>query len=155
MADIQKITPYFWLFEKAEEAALFYTSVFGNSRIVSSYKLPEDPAAGSSVVEFELEGQRFMAFDGIPEIPFSEALSLVVNCEDQAEIDYYWEKLTEGGEEIQCGWLKDRFGVSWQVVPHALNDLLQDKNKASKVIYAMFPMKKLDINQLQEVYDSA
>ena len=155
MADLQKITPYFWLFGKAEEAARFYTSVFPSSSIISCYRLPEDPAGGSSVVEFELEGQRFMSFDGIPEIPFTEALSLVVNCENQDEVDYFWEKLTDGGEEIQCGWLKDRFGVSWQVVPVGLTALLQNPTKASGVIHAMLPMKKLDIAKLQEAYDSA
>ena len=155
MADVQKITPYFWLFGKAEEAARFYTSIFNNSRIITCFSLPEDPAGGSSFVEFELEGQRFMAFDGIPEIPFTEALSLVVNCENQDEVDYYWDKLTDGGEEVQCGWLKDRFGVSWQVMPLVLTDFLQDSEKASKVIYAMLPMKKLDIQQLQDAYDSA
>ena len=155
MAEIQKITPYFWLFGKAEEAARFYTSVFRNSRIVDLYQLPEDPAGGSSVVEFELEGQRFMAFDGIPEIPFTEALSLLINCENQEEVDYYWDRLTDGGEEVQCGWLKDRFGVSWQVFPLAVTEFLQDKRKASKVIHAMIPMKKLDIKKLQEAYDAA
>lgn len=155
MADIQKITPHFWLYGQAEEAAEFYTSIFHNSRIISSLKLPEDPAGGSSLVEFELEGQRYIAFDGIPEIPFTEAVSFIVNCETQEEIDYFWDKLTEGGEEVQCGWLKDKFGVSWQVVPAALTSLLDDSEKASKVIHAMLPMKKLDINKLREAYNGS
>ena len=141
MADIQKITPHFWLFSRAEEAAGFYTSVFNNSKIVNSFRLPEDPVGGSALVEFELEGQRFTAFDGIPEIPFTEAISFIVNCENQDEVDYFWDRLTEGGEEVQCGWLKDKFGVSWQIVPIALMNLLDNPAKASKVIHAMLPMK--------------
>ena len=155
MTDIQKIKPHFWLYGRAEEAANFYTSIFKNSKIVSATILPEDPTGGSALVEFEVEGHRFIAFDGIPEIPFTEAISFVVNCETQEEIDYYWEKLTDGGEEVQSGWLKDKFGVSWQIVPANLVDLMQDSSKASRVIYAMLPMKKLDIQQLQDAYDSA
>lgn len=155
MADIQKITPHFWLYGRAEEAANFYTSIFANSKIVSASILPEDPAGGSALVEFELEGQRFIAFDGIPEIPFTEAISFIVNCRTQEEIDYFWEKLTDGGEEVQCGWLKDKFGVSWQVVPSILPNLMQDSKKASKVIHAMLPMKKLEIDKLLEAYETA
>ncbi len=155
MAKIQKITTHFWLYGRAEEAANFYTSVFKNSKIVNAFNLPEDPAGGSAIVEFELEGQRFIAFDGIPEIPFTEAISFVVNCESQSEVDYFWDRLTEEGEEVMCGWLKDKFGVSWQIVPVALFPLLQDPNKAGKVIKSMLTMKKLDIRQLQDAYDSA
>lgn len=155
MADIQKITPHFWLFGRAEEAANFYTSIFKNSKIVSASILPEDPAGGSALVEFDLEGQRFIAFDGIPEIPFTEAISFIVNCETQEEIDHFWEKLTDGGEEVMCGWLKDKFGVSWQIVPANLVDLMQDSSKAQNVIKAMLNMVKIDLRQLQDAYDSA
>ena len=155
MAEIQKITPHFWLYGQAEEAARFYTSVFGNSKIVSLSILPEDPAGGSALVEFELEGQRFIAFDGIPEIPFTEAISFVVNCDTQEEIDYYWDKLTDGGEEVMCGWLKDKFGVSWQIVPAVLPELMRDSSKAENVIKAMLTMVKIDIQQLRDAYDSA
>ncbi len=155
MADFLKITPHFWLYGRAEEAANFYTSIFKNSGIVSASILPEDPAGGSALVEFELEGQRFIAFDGIPEIPFTEAISFIINCETQEEIDYFWEKLTDGGEEVQCGWLKDKFGVSWQIVPANLVDLMQDSTKAQNVIKAMLTMVKIDIRQLQDAYDRA
>ncbi len=155
MASFQKITPHFWLYGQAEEAANFYTSIFKNSKIVSASILPEDPAGGSALVEFELEGQRFIAFDGIPEIPFTEAISFIVNCETQEEIDYFWEKLTDGGEEVQCGWLKDKFGVSWQIVPATLVELMQDSSKAQEVLKTLIPMIKIDIQQLQDAYDSA
>lgn len=155
MADFQKITPHLWLYGQAEEAANFYTSIFNNSKIVSVSILPDDPAGGSALVQFELEGQRFIAFDGIPEIPFTEAISFIVNCETQEEVDYFWEKLTDEGEEVQCGWLKDRFGVSWQVVPANLANLMQDSSKAQNVLKAMLEMVKIDIRQLQDAYDSA
>ena len=155
MADFQKITPFFWLFGRAEEAAEFYTSVFNNSRIVSVLKLPEDPAGGSALVEFELENQRFTAFDGIPEIPFTQAISFVVSCENQDEVDYFWDRLTDGGKEVQCGWLEDKFGVSWQIVPVALFQFMQDSSKAGKVLEALIPMIKIDIQQLQDAYDNA
>ena len=155
MADSQKITPHFWLYGRAEEAANFYTSIFENSNIVSATILPEDPTGGSALVEFELEGQRFIAFDGVPEIPFTEAISFVVNCDTQEEIDYYWDKLTDGGEEVMCGWLKDKFGVSWQIVPTVLPELMRDSSKAENVIKAMLTMVKIDMRQLQDAYDSA
>ena len=155
MADFQKITPHFWLYGRAEEAANFYTSIFENSNVVSATILPEDPAGGSALVEFELEGQRFIAFDGVPEIPFTEAISFVVNCDTQEEIDYYWDKLTDGGEEVMCGWLKDKFGVSWQIVPTVLPALMRDSSKAENVIKAMLTMVKIDMRQLQDAYDSA
>lgn len=156
MADFQKITPFFWLYGRAEEAANFYTSIFKNSKILNVSILPEDPAGGSAMVEFELECQRFIAFDGIPEIPFTEAISFVVNCETQEEIDYLWEKLTDGGKEVQCGWLQDKFGVSWQVIPAALMmELLQDQSKAQEVLNALLKMVKIDIQSLQDAYDRA
>ena len=155
MPNIQKITPYFWLFGQAEEAAHYYTSIFRNSRIVSVSILPEDPAGGSALVEFELEGQRFIAFDGVPEISFTQAISFMVTCETQDEIDYLWEKLTREGKEVQCGWLEDKFGVSWQIVPARLKELMQDSQKSSQVLKTLINMVKIDIQQLQDAYDSS
>lgn len=155
MADFQKITPFFWLYGRAEEAANFYTSIFKNSKIVSVLILPEDPAGGSAMVEFELEGQRFITFDGIPEIPFTEAISFVVNCETQEEIDYLWENLADGGKEVQCGWLQDRFGVSWQIIPAVLAELMQDQSKAQAVLNALLKMVKIDMQALMDAYERA
>ena len=117
MAEFQKITPFLWLDGAAREAAEFYVSIFKNSRIVSTHTYGDGPATGSSTVAFELDGVQFVAFDGIPAIEFTEAISFMVSCESQDEIDHLWDNLTDGGTEIQCGWLKDRFGVTWQIIP--------------------------------------
>ena len=150
----QRITTNLWFDTEAEEAAEFYCSIFKNSRIVSVARYTEAgprPAGMVMVVEYELDGQRFVAINGGPEFTFDEAMSLQVNCADQAEIDYYWERLTEGGEEVQCGWLKDKFGVSWQVTPTGMDELFADPDptKAERAMRAMFGMKKLDIAALE------
>ncbi|MHC1776210.1 MAG: VOC family protein [Lentimicrobium sp.] len=133
------ITPCLWFDGKAEEAAKFYCSVFGNSKIISSNPM---------VTSFELDGKRFMGLNGGPLFKFNEAVSFVVNCETQDEIDYFWDRLTEGGEESQCGWLKDKYGVSWQIVPSVLEELMSDPMKAPHVIEAFLKMKKFDIETL-------
>ena len=154
----QRISPFLWFDSQAEEAANFYVSIFTNSRIreTSRYDEAASKAAGRPkgsvmTVAFELDGQEFIALNGGPMFKFSEAISLVVNCQTQAEVDHYWDKLTAGGQEVQCGWLKDRFGVSWQVVPTVLTELLQDKDpaKSKRVMAAMLQMKKLSIDELK------
>jgi predicted 3-demethylubiquinone-9 3-methyltransferase (glyoxalase superfamily) len=154
----QKIVPNLWFDTQAEEAAAFYVSVFKNSRIVSVNHYTEaGPREAGMVmtVEFELDGQHFIAINGGPEFTFSEAVSLMISCADQAEIDYYWEHLVDGGEEGPCGWLKDRYGLSWQVVPGGMDELFADpdKSKATRAMQAMFGMKKLDIAALQAAAD--
>lgn len=154
---MQKITPFLWFDNQAEEAARFYTSVFKNSKLgnVSRYG---DAGPGSKervmVAQFQLEGQDFLALNGGPQFKFTEAVSFVVNCETQDEVDYFWEKLSEGGHTSQCGWLKDKFGLSWQIVPTVLSDMMQDKDaeKTNRVMEAILQMKKLDIARLQEAY---
>ena len=143
---MQKITPFLWFENQAEEAAKFYGSIFKNSKILSSNPM---------VVTFELEGQKFMALNGGPQFKFTEAISLFVDCETQDEVDYYWEKLTEGGKGSQCGWLKDKYGLSWQIVPTILGKLMGDKDpkKANNVLQAMLQMKKMDIAKLKEAYE--
>jgi predicted 3-demethylubiquinone-9 3-methyltransferase (glyoxalase superfamily) len=156
-----KITPFLWFDGQAEEAASFYVSVFReSSRIVhvSRYTENSPGEAGSAmVVEFELDGETFMALNGGPEYQFTPAVSFSIDCKDQAEVDWYWSRLSEGGREVQCGWLQDKYGLSWQVVPSVLPELLgsDDPNKAAAVMQAMLKMVKLDINALQEAYDSA
>ncbi|HLQ59286.1 MAG TPA: VOC family protein [Gemmatimonadales bacterium] len=153
---MQKITPFLWFDNNAEEAAQFYTSVFKNSRILSVSRYGDagpGPKGSVMVVSFQLEGQQFTALNGGPPFKFSEAFSFVVSCENQQEIDYYWNKLTSGGgQESQCGWLKDKFGFSWQIVPTALGKLMSDKDatKASRVMQALLQMKKLEIATLEE-----
>jgi len=153
---MQKITPFLWFDNNAEEAAQFYVSVFKNSRILSVSRYGDagpGPKGSVMVVSFQLEGQQFTALNGGPQFKFSEAFSFVVSCENQAEIDYYWNKLTSaGGQESQCGWLKDKFGFSWQIVPTALGKLMTDKDptKANRVMQALLQMKKLDIATLEE-----
>jgi predicted 3-demethylubiquinone-9 3-methyltransferase (glyoxalase superfamily) len=157
----QKITPNLWFDTEAEEAAEFYTSVFPNSRIVSVAHYTEAgprEAGMVMVVEFELEGQRFAGINGGPEFKFDEAVSFQVTCEDQDEVDYYWEKLLSGGgEESQCGWLRDRFGVSWQVTPDGMDELFSDPDptKAERAMRAMLGMRKLDIAALREAAEGA
>jgi predicted 3-demethylubiquinone-9 3-methyltransferase (glyoxalase superfamily) len=159
-----RITPNLWFDTQAEDAALFYAGIFPNSRIVSLVRYGE---AGQEVtggrpgsvmtVAFELDGQSFVALNGGPAFRFSEAISLIVNCEDQAEVDYYWEKLAAGGDEQaqQCGWLKDRYGVSWQIVPRVLSRLIADPDaeRAGRVTEAMLAMKKLDVAALERAYE--
>jgi predicted 3-demethylubiquinone-9 3-methyltransferase (glyoxalase superfamily) len=154
----QKIVPNLWFDTEAEQAAAFYVSVFKNSRVLSVNRYTEaGPREAGMVmtVEYELDGQRFIAINGGPEFTFSEATSLMVECADQAEIDYYWEHLADGGEEGPCGWLKDRFGFSWQVVPGGMDELFADpdKSKATRAMQAMFAMTKIDIAALQAAAD--
>ena len=155
---MQKITPFLWYDDKAEEAANLYCSIFKNSRVGKVTRYEEEaaqatgrPAGSAMTVEFELEGQKFVALNGGPHFKFTEAVSFVVNCETQEEVDYFWEKLSEGGQESQCAWLKDKYGLSWQVVPTILVELLQDKDaeKSHRVMKAMLQMKKIDIPTLK------
>ena len=144
---MQKITPYLWFDGQAEEAAEYYTSVFKNARIVD---------ANPMSVTFEIDGQQFVALNGGPQFTFTEALSLYVSCADQAEVDELWDRLTEGGGEPgQCGWLKDRYGVSWQIIPTALGELMGDPDpeKAGRVVQAMLGMGKVEVKGLQDAYD--
>jgi predicted 3-demethylubiquinone-9 3-methyltransferase (glyoxalase superfamily) len=154
---MQKITPFLWFDGKAEEAANFYTSIFADSKIVSISRYGEGtPAPKGTVmtVKFLIEGQEFVALNGGPHYTFSPAISFVVNCKTQGEVDEFWEKLSAGGEQIQCGWLKDKFGVSWQIVPTALVEMLNDPDplKAQRVMTAMLQMKKIDIGLLKQAY---
>ncbi len=153
-----KITPFLWFDTQAEEAMNFYISIFKNSKInaVSRYTEAGPGPAGSVLTAvFTLDGLQFMALNAGPMFKFTEAVSFLVNCESQEEVDYYWNKLTEGGEESQCGWLKDKFGLSWQIVPTILGQLMQDKDtvKAGRVMQAMLKMRKMDIAKLKEAYD--
>ncbi|GAA1410151.1 VOC family protein [Catellatospora coxensis] len=149
---MQKITPYLWFDTQAEQAAAHYTSIFKNSRIVSVVPGPEGRAM---LVNFELEGQPFVGLNGGPAFHFTEAISFYVDCADQAEVDEMWARLAEGGEEGQCGWLKDRYGVSWQIVPKVLAELMGDPDpqKASRVMHAMLGMTKIDIQGLRDAYE--
>lgn len=151
---IQKITPFLWFDHQAEQAAFFYASIFPNSKIVKVLRYGETgpgPAGSAMTVQFQLEGQTFVALNGGPHFKFTEAISFVVNCETQDEVDIYWEKLSAGGTESRCGWLKDQFGLSWQIVPAALPELLSDPDpeKSQRVMKAMLAMKKLDIGALK------
>jgi predicted 3-demethylubiquinone-9 3-methyltransferase (glyoxalase superfamily) len=155
---MQKITPFLWFDHQAEEAADFYASLFKNSRIVSVSRYGEGgpgPKGTAMTVNFELEGQEFIALNGGPEFTFSPAVSFFVDCATQAEVDRLWEKLTEGGEEVQCGWLKDKFGLSWQIVPSGLNDLLNGKDAGGsrRAMQAMLQMKKLDLEKMRQAYE--
>ncbi|HLC79455.1 MAG TPA: VOC family protein [archaeon] len=159
---MQKITPFLWFDNQAQDAAKFYTSIFKNSKILGTARYDEEGAkvsgraAGSVMtVEFEIEGQHFTALNGGQIFKFNESISFVVNCKDQKEVDYFWEKLSEGGAQVQCGWLKDKYGISWQVVPTALGEMLQDKDKekAKRVMAAMLKMVKIDIKELQKAYN--
>jgi len=148
----QKITTFLWFDDDAEEAMRFYVSIFRNSKIIDVTRNRDKIMAGT----FELEGQRFIALNGGPQFKFTEAISLFVNCETQEEVDELWEKLTaDGGAPSQCGWLKDKFGLSWQIIPSALMELMSDPDpdKASRVTQAMLQMKKIDIDGLKRAYD--
>ncbi|HEY7313837.1 MAG TPA: VOC family protein [Gemmataceae bacterium] len=154
----QKITPFLWFDQQAEEAAGFYVSIFPNSRIVKVVRYGETgpgPPGSVMTVEFQLDGQSFVALNGGPHFKFTEAISFVVNCQSQDEVDAYWEKLSAGGAEVQCGWIKDKFGLSWQIVPTVLPELLSaaDPEKAQRVMKAMLAMKKLDIHALKQAFD--
>jgi predicted 3-demethylubiquinone-9 3-methyltransferase (glyoxalase superfamily) len=149
-----KLTPCLWFDTESEQAATFYTSVFKNSRILSVERYGEAgprPAGSVMTVSFELDGHEFVALNGGPEFTFNESVSFMVDCGSQEEVDYYWERLSEGGEESQCGWLKDKYGVSWQVIPSVLQELLTDSNpaKAQAAMKAMLQMGKIDIEILK------
>jgi predicted 3-demethylubiquinone-9 3-methyltransferase (glyoxalase superfamily) len=161
MQHIQKITPCLWFDDRAEEAAKFYTAIFPNSKILNISRYGEagqevhgKPPGSVMTVAFELEGQTFTALNGGPIFKFNEAISLQVDCETQAEVDSYWQKLSEGGDEKaqQCGWLKDKYGVSWQIVPRVLTEMLGDADtgKSQRVMTAMLKMKKIDIDELKQ-----
>jgi predicted 3-demethylubiquinone-9 3-methyltransferase (glyoxalase superfamily) len=159
---MQKITPFLWFDNQAEEAVNFYVSVFKNSRIGNVTRYDEEvakasgrPAGSVMTIDFQLEGQDFIALNGGPQFKFTEALSLSVDCKTQEEVDELWGKLSEGGEEGSCGWLKDKYGLSWQIVPTVLMQMLQDEDaeKAKRVMQAMLQMKKLDINTFKQAYD--
>ena len=159
---MQKIAPFLWFDDKAEEAAKFYTSIFKNSKILSITRYGEEgakaagrPKGSVMTVVFKLQGQEFIALNGGPVFTFSPAISFVVNCKTQKEVDELWEKLSEGGEKGQCGWLKDKYGVSWQIVPTVLGEMLQDKDpkKSRRVMEAMLKMEKIDIKTLKQAYE--
>ena len=158
----QKLTPFLWFDDRAEEAAKFYTSIFKNSKVGKITRYDEEavgptgrPAGSVMTVDFELAGHEFVALNGGPMFKFTEAISFVVNCENQEEVDYFWKELSAGGEESRCGWLKDKFGLSWQVVPTVLIEMLADKDtaKAKRVMHAMLQMDKIDIPMLEKAYD--
>lgn len=146
------ITPFLWFDDKAEEAMQFYVAIFKNSKVLGVSPGPDGKVMSAM---FELNGQEFMALNGGPMFTFTPAISLFVKCETQAEVDYYWEKLTAGGSEEPCGWLKDKFGLSWQVIPNALGELIgaPDREKAGRALHAMFQMKKIDIAALHAAFD--
>jgi predicted 3-demethylubiquinone-9 3-methyltransferase (glyoxalase superfamily) len=155
---MQKITPFLWFDDQAEEAMHFYTSIFKNSKVGTVSRYPEGapgPAGKVMSATFQLEGQEFMALNGGPLFKFTEAISLFVNCETQEEVDALWAKLSAGGKESQCGWLKDKFGLSWQIIPTALGKMLgdPDRERAKRVMQAMLKMKKIDIAGLKRAYD--
>lgn len=152
-----RISPCIWFDNQAEEAALFYVSIFKDSKIINSVRFGKNspqhlnrPSGSVMSITFVLDGLEFMAINGGPLFQVNEAISFVVSCQTQEEIDYYWEKLCKDGQEGQCGWLKDKFGVSWQVVPEVLIELMQDPERVEQVIAAFLPMKKLDINALMK-----
>ncbi len=158
---MQKITPFLWFDNKAEEVADFYTSIFKDSKIVNVTRYDEagakvsgQPEGSAMTVEFQIEGQDFMALNGGPVFKFSEAISFVINCETQEEVDMLWEKLSKGGSKSQCGWIKDRYGVSWQIVPIILGELMSgpDPERTKKVMLAMLKMSKIDIAALKQAY---
>ncbi len=159
---MQKITPFLWFDDQAEEAVKFYTSIFKDSKVgrilrydETSAKAAGRPAGSVLTIEFEIGGQKFTALNGGPQFKFNESVSFVVNCKTQEEVDYFWEKLTAGGgQESECGWLKDKFGLSWQITPIVLIDMLNDKDpkKAERVMKAMMQMQKIEINKLKAAY---
>lgn len=155
---MQKITPFLWFDDNAEEAMKFYVSIFKNSKLLDLRRFGDagpGPKGGVFTVTFQLEGQEFMALNGGPQFHFTEAISLFVNCKTQKEVDELWEKLSEGGEKGQCGWVKDKFGLWWQVIPSALGKMLGDPDpaKANRAMQAMLKMKKIDIEALKQARD--
>lgn len=155
---MQKITPFLWFDGKAQEAANFYVSIFKNSKIVSITRSGEagpGPQGAVMSATFQLDGQQFIALNGGPQYTFSPAISFFVNCETQEEVDELWVKLSEGGEKQRCGWLKDKYGVSWQIIPSALGKMLQDRDigRSNKVMSAMLQMDKIDIKKLRQAYE--
>jgi len=155
---MQKITPFLWFETQAEEAANFYVSVFKNSRVITLARYGDagpGPKGSVMTVEFELDGERFVGLNGGPNFKFTEAVSFVVNCKDQEEVDHFWEKLTAGGKEVQCGWLKDKYGLSWQIVPTVAIEYLKDKDpeKSQRVMAAIMKMVKIDIATLKQAYN--
>ena len=160
---MQKITPFLWFDDQAEDAVKFYTSIFSDSKIGRILRYTDEAAETSGrpvgsvlTIEFEIEGQKFVALNGGPQFKFNESVSFVVNCETQEEVDYFWKELTaNGGEESACGWLKDKFGLSWQITPIALIDMLHDadREKSGRVMQAMLQMQKIDIKKLKAAYD--
>ena len=155
---MQKITPFLWFNDNAEEAVNFYISIFKNSKLLNVARYGETgPGANGTVMTatFQLDGQEFVALNGGPHFKFTEAISFVVYCETQEEVDKFWEKLSEGGEKSRCGWLKDKYGLSWQIVPTVLAELYQDKDaeKTKRVMEAMLQMDKLDIKTLKQAYE--
>ncbi len=158
---MQKIIPFLWFDNNAEEAANFYVSIFKDSKILSITRCSDagpGPKGSVLLVKFQLNGQEFFGLNAGPRFRFTEAISFTVNCETQAEVDEYWNKLTQnGGEESQCGWLKDKFGLSWQITPIILGQMMADKDakKAGNVMQAMLQMKKIDISKLKQAYDQA
>jgi predicted 3-demethylubiquinone-9 3-methyltransferase (glyoxalase superfamily) len=159
---MQKITTFLWFDDKAEEAVKFYVSIFKNSKMggITRYdeegsKAAKRPKGTVMTVEFQLEGQEFVALNGGPHFKFTEAISFVVNCKTQEEVDRFWEKLSEGGEKSRCGWLKDKYGLSWQIVPTVLTEMLLDKDgeKSKRVMKAMLQMDKIDIKTLKQAYE--
>lgn len=154
---MQKITPFLWFDTQAEEAAEFYVSLFKNSKILGKTYYSEAgprPAGSVLTVSFQLEGQQYVALNGGPHFTFSEAISFQVDCLDQAEVDELWDKLTDGGEESMCGWLKDKFGLSWQITPRGLGEMISspDGEKAARATQAMLQMKKIDLAKIQQAY---
>lgn len=154
---MQKITPFLWFDNNAEQAMNFYTSIFKNSKVLTVSRYPEGspgPAGQVMTAEFELEGQEFVLLNGGPRFQFTEAVSFVVNCETQEEVDYFWERLSEGGQKSRCGWLKDQFGLWWQVVPVILAELMGDKDpeKSKRVMQSMLSMDKIEIEPLKRAH---
>ncbi|MGB9473660.1 MAG: VOC family protein [Candidatus Udaeobacter sp.] len=159
---MQKLTPFLWFDSQAEEAVKFYTSIFENSKVgkilrydEASAKAANRPVGSVLTIEFEIEGQKFTALNGGPQFKFNESVSFVVDCETQDEVDYFWQKLTvDGGQESACGWLRDKFGLSWQITPTVLIEMLHDKDpkKSERVMKAMLQMEKIDIKKLKEAY---
>jgi len=154
---MQKITPFLWFDNQAEEAMNFYISIFKNSKVISVTRYGEagpGPEGSVMTAKFLIEGQEFVALNGGPQFAFTEAISFVINCESQDEIDYYWEKLSEGGEEQGPGWVKDKYGLSWQVVPTVLSEMMGDEDleKSKRVSGAMMQMTKLDIEKLKKAF---
>lgn len=155
---MQKITPFLWFDNQAQEAMNFYLSIFKNSKVISVAPYEEeDPEVRETpmTLKFQIEGQEFIALNGGPEFKFTPAISFVINCENQEEIDYYWEKLSENGEEQGPGWIKDKYGISWQVIPTALEEMMidEDKEKSNRVMATMMQMAKIDVNKLKQAYN--